>query len=379
MLTADGCRARRQRLLDRLRPAGPLVFGDPLHLRYLANFYVDPFSLGADFGGLLAAPAGRSTKLFHDHRLPKSVETAFADEKVPVKWYDGVSPGQGPRRLILHSVSGRTRDRRPRPRRALRPACPDLFRHVGELRRVKDADEVAVLQACCRCRRGRAGVGPGERAAGDDRAGRLQRHLHASAPDRPAGRSSSTATSPSRRAPPAAAGRRPGTCSEPATRSSSTTRSFIQGYRSDFTNTLVVGAEPTAEQRRLFDLCVAAMAAGERRLRAGVLGRDVYDAVRGVFEEAGMADHFPHHAGHGLGLGHPEAPFLVKQSDETLLAGDVVTLEPGLYVDGVGGIRIEHNYLVTDSGFERLSQHAITLDVSADCKVVRSMHATSFP
>lgn len=136
---------------------------------------------------------------------------------------------------------------------------------------------------------------------------------------------------------------------------------IIQGYRSDFTNTLVVGAEPTAEQRRLFDLCVAAMAAGEQELRAGQPCQVVYDAVRGVFEAAGVADHFPHHAGHGLGVSHPEPPYIVRHSTETLVAGDVVTLEPGLYVDGVGGIRIEHNYLITEAGFDRLSDHVISL------------------
>ena len=72
-----------------------------------------------------------------------------------------------------------------------------------------------------------------------------------------------------------------------------------------------------------------------------------------------MAEYFPHHAGHGLGLTHPEAPFIVRHANESLLAGDVVTLEPGLYVEGVGGIRIEHNYLITDSGYERLSNHVI--------------------
>ncbi|HEY3789182.1 MAG TPA: M24 family metallopeptidase, partial [Urbifossiella sp.] len=87
----------------------------------------------------------------------------------------------------------------------------------------------------------------------------------------------------------------------------------------------------------------------------------VYNAVRGVFEAAGVADKFPHHAGHGLGLAHPEAPFLVRHSTETLVAGDVVTLEPGLYVDGVGGVRIENNYLITDTGFDRLSNHLISL------------------
>ena len=74
-----------------------------------------------------------------------------------------------------------------------------------------------------------------------------------------------------------------------------------------------------------------------------------------------MADYFPHHAGHGLGLSHPEAPFFVLEATEALLAGDVVTLEPGLYVPGVGGVRIEHNYLITDAGYERLSNHTIAL------------------
>jgi Xaa-Pro aminopeptidase len=135
----------------------------------------------------------------------------------------------------------------------------------------------------------------------------------------------------------------------------------IRHYRSDFTNTLVVGKEPNADQQRLFDLCVQAMAQGEKELRAGRACLTVYQAVRDVFDRAGVGPHFPHHAGHGLGLGHPEAPYFVRTADDTLLAGDVVTLEPGLYVPGVGGIRVEHNYLVTDQGYERLSNHAIAL------------------
>ena len=135
----------------------------------------------------------------------------------------------------------------------------------------------------------------------------------------------------------------------------------IHGYRSDFANTLVVGRAANADQQRLYDLCMQALTAGERELRAGRACRTVYDAVRDVFERAGVAEHFPHHAGHGLGLTHPEAPFFVRQATETLLAGDVVTLEPGLYVPGVGGIRIEHNYLIGEHGSERLSNHTIAL------------------
>jgi Xaa-Pro dipeptidase len=135
----------------------------------------------------------------------------------------------------------------------------------------------------------------------------------------------------------------------------------IGGYRSDFTNTLVVCKKPTADQQRLCDSCLQAMASGEKELRAGAACLTVYQAVRGAFEKAGMADSFPHHAGHGLGLTHPEAPFIVRHANETLLAGDIVTLEPGLYVEGVGGIRIENNYLITGSGHERLSNHVISL------------------
>src|SRR5687767_3908200 len=104
MLTAEGCRARRQRLLDALKPTHPLVLADPIHLRYFANFYVEPISLGADFGGLLVLnPDGHAT-LYHDNREPKTVEVAHADERTPVTWYTGQEPADGPRRMLLRPV-----------------------------------------------------------------------------------------------------------------------------------------------------------------------------------------------------------------------------------------------------------------------------------
>ena len=134
----------------------------------------------------------------------------------------------------------------------------------------------------------------------------------------------------------------------------------LEGYRSDFTNCLTVGA-PNPDQQRLYDLVSAAQRGGEAVLKAGTAARDVFHAVNQPILEAGLADKFAHHAGHGIGLAHPEAPILVPQSDDILMAGDVVTLEPGLYVEGIGGIRIEHNYLITDTGYERLSNHVISL------------------
>jgi Xaa-Pro aminopeptidase len=236
--------------------------------------------------------------------------------------------------------------------------APSLFDIITELRRQKDPDEVELLKTCMRATEaghgwGRANIKPGmteldvyagvsvacEKALG---------HWAVVYGD-------FTVTNGTKRGGP------------PTSHVLKKGETFIldysvivQGYRSDFTNTLVVGGEPTAEQKRLFELCVKAMEASEKKMAAGVACQTVYDAIRGVFEAAGVADLFPSHAGHGLGISHPEPPFIVRHSNETLLEGDVVTLEPGLYFND-SGIRIEHNYLITKTGYERLSNHVIAL------------------
>jgi Xaa-Pro aminopeptidase len=134
---------------------------------------------------------------------------------------------------------------------------------------------------------------------------------------------------------------------------------IVQGYRSDFTNTICVGGKPTADQQKMMDLSLKAIAAGAKELKAGVTCQHVYDAMHTAFGD--MAQYFTTHGGHGLGISHPEPPYIVKHSSETLVKGDVVTLEPGLYIDGIGGLRIEHNYLVTEQGSEQLSNHMIAL------------------
>ncbi len=358
MLTAEGCRARRERILERVRPAQALLLADPIHLRYLANFHVDPFSLGADYGGfLLLHPDGR-TRLFHDNRLPASAKEAHVDAVEVVPWYDGQTPGRGPRRLILHDVvtthGGHIHDS------LASPQAQPIIETLADLRRRKDTDEVEVLKKCMRATDAghawarqniRAGMTELEVYAGVARACTLA-----------AGQAvivyGDFAVSPG-------SAKRGG---PPTSHVLQDGETFILdysvvlfGYRSDFTNTLVVGGNPTTEQQRLADLCLKAMTTGERELRAGASCLAVYQAVRGAFAQAKMADFFPHHAGHGLGLAHPEAPYFVRGANETLVAGDVVTLEPGLYVDNVGGIRIERNYLIADGGSETLSGHEIAL------------------
>jgi Xaa-Pro aminopeptidase len=240
------------------------------------------------------------------------------------------------------------------------PLSPRLFTVLGDLRRVKDDDEIETIQACCRAAEAgqawaRANVYPGMTELDVYAAVSAECCRVVGEPVIVYGDFAVSPGSARRGGPPTRHVIEPG---EMLILDFSV---VIDGYRCDFTNTLVVGAEPTRDQRHLYDLCMAAMAEGERHLRPGVTGRDVYCAVRGVFDAAGVAHYFPHHAGHGLGLSHPEAPFLVSESEEALVAGDVVTLEPGLYIDGLGGLRIEHNYFITDTGFRRMSRHEISL------------------
>src|SRR5438128_10757515 len=112
MLTAEGCRQRRLRLWQRLDPppeSDYLLLGDPVHLAYLANFWVDPFSLGAGFGGYLLVRRDGFAKLLHDNRLPKSVQEAHVEERRPVMSFDGQPPGKAPRRLAVREAVSPTR------------------------------------------------------------------------------------------------------------------------------------------------------------------------------------------------------------------------------------------------------------------------------
>jgi Xaa-Pro aminopeptidase len=363
MLTAEGCRQRRQRFWQRLEPKPDndyLLLAEPIHLIYLANFYVDPFSLGAGYRGYLLLRQDGHTKLIHDNRLPKSVEQAHVDERRVVTWYDGQSPAHGPRLLApLEAVNPHGSGLRVQDRVG-DPYAATVINTVTHLRRQKDPDEIDLLRQCMRATEAghawaRANLKPGmtelDVCCGVNTAC-IQQARHAVIVY------GDFAVSPG---PEKRGGAPTDRVLEPGDMFILDYSVVIGGYRSDFTNTLVVGKAPKPDQQRLFQLCTQAMAAGEKELRAGAACLSVYQAVRDVFERAEMAQYFPHHAGHGLGLSHPEAPYLVRHANETLLAGDVVTLEPGLYVPGIGGIRIEHNYRVTEKGYERLSNHTISL------------------
>jgi Xaa-Pro aminopeptidase len=128
----------------------------------------------------------------------------------------------------------------------------------------------------------------------------------------------------------------------------------VDGYCSDCTRTVVLGPA-SDEQQALYELVLAAQLAGIGAIAPGVACRDVDAAARKVIAEAGYGDAFGHGLGHGVGLDIHEEPRFNEPSIDVLAGGEVMTVEPGVYLPGRGGIRIEDCVLVTDGGPEVLT------------------------
>src|SRR5512139_523314 len=130
----------------------------------------------------------------------------------------------------------------------------------------------------------------------------------------------------------------------------------VDGYNSDITRTFVVG--PAAEEiKKIYELVKQANAAGRAAARPGVSGQEVDRAARKVIADAGYGQYFTHRTGHGLGLEGHEPPYMVEGNTAPLEAGNTFTIEPGIYVPGLGGVRIEDDVLITKNGAESLTTY----------------------
>jgi Xaa-Pro aminopeptidase len=137
----------------------------------------------------------------------------------------------------------------------------------------------------------------------------------------------------------------------------------FEGYRSDMTRTFCIGGPPEGELARIFEVVGRSQAEGVAAVAPGVGAKDVDEVCRQVIAEAGWADRFEHGTGHGVGLDIHEAPTVSPLGTAILAPGVIVTVEPGVYLPGVGGVRIEDTLVVTDEGSRPLT--TFTKDVAA--------------
>lgn len=354
-LSAEGCRARQGRLRDLLRARGLHValILNPGHVGYFTGYWNRPAFLRA---ALVPAegPVVLATAIPAD-------EIAFADEKivfpglkVSLLVEDGVAAAI---ETLLARVRKHTRlgcDEMPRPWLAQDYKLEPIFDGLWDMRRKKDADELAMI------RRTIAGTQAAYALARQIiKPGLAEIDLYArikaaatEAVREPIGEFGNDFQSGQLGGP-------------PRDRKMEAGELFpldlsvhLRGYWSDMCRTFCVGGKPTAKQIDARKRVLEVMEIAKAMIRPGVSARKVYqEAKKALDGHNGWS--FPHHLGHGFGLYPHEAPHMNDGWDETFREGDTFTCEPGQYgPDLKGGVRIEHNFLVTANGVERLDDYS---------------------
>ena len=382
MLTKEGFVQRQQNLWS-LLPSSieSVLIGDDRHVQYFCGFRTNPISFSADQqSALLLTREGKSILFADNFTRRTAAAEIFVAEEVIQSWYDhkhsvgnryqALSQGLGThlssicKTTLLMEKEGVSVELASVVPEALTDVVVDgqaksLGTIVRELRRSKLPDEISLLQRCM-------DAGAAGQAAAFDAvvpgATELEVYIAVQAAvQRTAGLA--CIVYGDFRATNAEAFNLGGLPTTYQLKEGDLMildfSVVIAGYRSDFTNTVAVG-EPTALQAAQADACIDALIAAEPQLVAGGSCSAVFNAANRILVERGYPG-LSHHAGHGLGMEHPELPILVSESTDTLVVGDVVTLEPGVYLEGTGGMRFEHNYVITDSGCKRLSHHELGL------------------
>lgn len=130
---------------------------------------------------------------------------------------------------------------------------------------------------------------------------------------------------------------------------------LYNGYVSDITRTFAIG-EPKEEMKKIYNIVLKSQMAALEQVKMGMTGKEADSIAREIIKEHGYGEQFGHSLGHGIGLEVHEGPALSQKSDIILEENMCITLEPGIYVDGLGGVRIEDDVLVTKNGLQRFTK-----------------------
>ena len=376
MLTREGSRERLSRFRETLgKDIEAALICRPEHLLYLGNFYPLPNSLNLHGSGYLLIERDGPCTLFTDNWLAGDAveappgDSSSVDLVLSATWYDCVKPAV-PRAGAVASLVNETLEKKkinrlaaetsflPRQAAACVDSVIDCEPTLLSMRERKYPDEIEAI---------RKGVRTAEAVHSASREllepGLREIDYYAQL----VARATSEAETPFVMMCDLASGERAaGGGGAPGERVIDEGDlvildifPYVEGYRGDITNTLVAGGNPTSEQADLFALVTSSLEKAEALLKPGTPAAAFSEAIIETFSAAG--EKLVHHAGHAIGLGHPEAPELVLESDRVIESGMVLTLEPGVYGKPSGGFRLEHDYLITDEGFERLSNHELGL------------------
>ena len=370
MLTAEGCGARTRRLLEAVdADVDVLVVTRPEHVFYLSNYMASPNDIHHRAPQYLIIPRGGPTTLVLDGFAKLDGDPAV-DDVIHGPWRvaePDVTRAHCTSRAAVDllgklgsAVVGAERAAVPAAVAAAAREVRDIEPHLGHMRQVKDPDELDVIRAAVR-------VGEAMHAASWERLAPGMREIDGYAAILAAGLE--VAEGPFVMmcefiSGPRVELRR----GDPGPRRMEAGDNvvmdlfpYVNGYRCDLTNTITLGGQPTAQQQDAFDAVHEALTASEAMIRPGVRAQDIYAVQDAVLRRANPDWSLPGHAGHSLGLEHPEAPDFVPGVEGEMREGMVIALEPGAYGIPFHGVRLEHNYLVTSDGLERLSNHRLAL------------------
>ncbi len=337
-------RARLARVLQEQHHRAALIVTDPVNVRYLTGFRGSNGAVLVD---------GDDCALFTDSRyLPAAVEQVLGVSVIEAR--DVLTAAlreRGDRRALLegHAITA-ARWRSTAADHAGLDLAEDL---VGRLRSHKDPAEIAAIEAACQVSQEAL-----LQVLDDGVAGRTERELArrlewllADGPGEGPGFASIVAAGPNSAVP----------HHDPTHRRLERGDllkidfgALVRGYHADITRTFVVAADPASAQRAVHGLVLAAQQAGLSAATAGAAVAEVDRAARDVIAAAGHGAHFGHGLGHGVGLQIHERPLIAPKSAGTLAQGMAITIEPGVYLPGVGGVRIEDTAVIEDGGCRSL-------------------------